>query len=167
MTARFSGQQRAELHSRDLTSFLILTRVDTDQVQRRFIPDCGTILCQLQKTWSYQGLLYLKKKKGLLISTALQHGWRWACCPHRRALSARLSHGCRNHHGHHLSGTRGGKLRCGHLTTSHIRSLLSSITPWQTVRLWGGKVQAALPETSSPRGKLKESFVFYSCLQVD
>lgn len=63
MTARFSGQQWTELDSRDLTSFLTLTRVDTDQVQRRFIPDCGTILCQLQKTWSYQDLLYLKKKK--------------------------------------------------------------------------------------------------------
>lgn len=69
MTARFSGQQWTELDSRDLTSFLILTHVNTDQVQLWFIPVCGTILCQLQKTWSYQDLLYLKKKKA---SSSLQ-----------------------------------------------------------------------------------------------
>lgn len=124
MTARFSGRQWTELASRDLTSVLILTRVDADQVQLWFIPICVTILCQLQKMWSYQGLLYLKK--ALLVSAALQHAWRWACCPRRRALFARLSRGCQDHLGHQLSGTRRGKLRYEHLTTSHRRSLLSS-----------------------------------------
>lgn len=66
MTARFSWQQWTELDSRDLTSFLILTHVDTDQVQLCFIPVCGTILCQLQKTWSYQGLCFLKKPSSCL-----------------------------------------------------------------------------------------------------
>lgn len=66
MTARFLGQQWTELDSRDLTSFLIRTRVDTDQVQLWFILFCGTILCQLQKAGSYQGLLELKKPSSCL-----------------------------------------------------------------------------------------------------
>lgn len=93
-------------------------------------------------------------EKALLVSTALQRAWQWACCPHKLCPALTWM---QTHLYHHLSGTRRGKLSYAHLTTSHRRSLLSSITPWKTGRLWDRKVWAALPETSNQQRKLKKT----------
>lgn len=164
MTA--AGQQWTELDSRDLTSFLILTRVDTDQVQRRFIPDCGTILCQLQKTWSYQGLLYLKKRPPHLHSSptwlamSVLSSQTSVLCP-ALAWMQELprSSPVRN------PGRKAQVWTSNHLSHQVPLELHHTVTDCQAVRR--KSYLKALPETSSPRGKLKESFVFYSCLQVD